>query len=169
MLTLALFCLPISLANEIEQPPHPDSPFEPSDSLLSVFQPQSELPDLDISASSNSLMGSECSEKYATTGEYCSGHIRIYHQCLPVSDGLEWQQRSENCGDYPGGGRCVMEGGKAECVDYAGQSSYGLKLLLFGVALTLGGAALGIFVHPVFFILVPIGVWLLIKFFTGGV
>jgi len=165
LILMMLICIASALA--LPKPSNPADPFE-SPQTLSIYGSDS-LPVLDITASENTLMGSECSNLYATSGEYCSGHVRVYFQCLPAIDGSQWEQRSENCADYPGGGRCVEEDGKAQCVDYAGTTSYGKKMLVIGIVLIVGGVLAGIYGHPIFFILVIMGVWLLIKMYLGGV
>ena len=144
----------------------PDAPKDPFQSLTLTVANDGSLPNLDISAM-NSFAGTECSNLYASSNEYCSGHVRIYYQCLPTVDGGEWQQRSENCEDYSG--RCIEEDGSARCVDGYGQTGFGKKLLVWGVVLILVGIGLAIWVNPIFFALVIIGVVLLIKFFLGGV
>lgn len=149
----------------ITQPENPEDPFS-SPQLLSVYG-DSALPPLDITTSPLSIMGSECSNLYVTTGEYCSGHVRIYYQCLQTMEGAEWQQRNENCEDYSG--RCIEEDGKAKCVDGYGQTGFGKKLLIWGIGLLIVGAVAGYFIHPILFLVAVYGVWLLIKFFLGGV
>lgn len=166
ILAAVIALMSIAIAESIPKPSQPSDPFEPS-VLLSVYG-SSSLPALDITAS-NSFAGTACTEKYASTGSYCSGHVRVYYQCLPTMDGNEWQQRSENCGDYPGGGICAMEDGQATCKDYAGQTEYGRKMLFMGIGLVVVGALAGFFVHPILFLLIPMGVWILIKLWVGGI
>lgn len=195
MLAMILI-LCIGLAYAIDKPSHPDDPFEPDGlSTLSVADSgDNTLPPLSIAPSPNSLMGSSCSNLYKTTGEYCSSHIRIYYQCLETMDGGEWQQRSENCGDYPGGGRCIEEDGQAKCVDFAGTSPYGTKMLVIGLVLIAVGVGtffipfrkknrgkgrgkgkskkrsmLPYFVWLLGIVLVLLGIWMLIKMILGGV
>ena len=170
-ITIFLLCaIPAVADQDISQPDNPGDPFANSGgTLFSIFKGDSALPPLDITLSTSSIMGSECSNLYTSTGHYCSGHLRIYYQCLPTMDGGEWQQRSENCGDYPGGGRCSQGSGKAECVDYLGDTTHGKKLLWWGIGLIILGLVLGFFVHPLFFIIAIIGIYTLYKFFLGGV
>ena len=149
----------------IDQPENQADPFE-SPHTLSVYG-DSGLPDLDITPSPLSIMGSECSNLYKTTSEYCSGHVRIYYQCLETMDGGEWQQRSENCEDYSG--RCIEEDGQAKCVDGLGQTGYGKKMLYWGIGLLIAGVLAGIFIHPIFYLIVIYAIYILIKFFMGGV
>ena len=136
--------------------------------LLSVYQ-DSSLPTLDISASPLSIMGSQCSNRYATTGDYCSGNIRIYYQCLQTADGMEWQQRSENCEDYPGKARCSEADGTAKCVDFAGSNDNTRLMVILGIVFIIGGIVLGIVGHPVMFIMAVAGVIMIIKVLSGGI
>jgi len=42
-----------------------------------------------------------CPILYAERGSYCSGSIRQYEQCIPISDSqARWEARSENCANY---------------------------------------------------------------------
>ena len=161
-----ILCCAVVLA--IPKPDQPADPFSTSEyETLSVSGESQSLPALDISASPNSLMGSECTNLYASTGDYCSGHVRIYYQCLPTLYGSEWQQRNENCEDYEG--RCIEEDGRAKCVDYPGSTSHGKKMLFIGIALIVIGVLAGIFAHPIFFLLCILGIWMIIKMYLGGV
>jgi len=151
----------------IDKPLAPSDPFD-SNVLLSVYG-KSSLPALDISASPLSIAGSECSNIYASTGDYCSGNIRIYYQCLQTMSGMEWQQRSENCEDYLGKGRCTESDGKARCVDFAGSRTESKAVIIVSIALILIGLVLGFTFHPIFFGLVILGIYFLIKTISGGV
>ncbi|MFC1591653.1 hypothetical protein ACFL43_03915 [Thermodesulfobacteriota bacterium] len=172
--------LALNIAYALDKPQQQSDPFDvyqEKESILSFTSEKSYLlPDIDISSSPLSIMGSSCSNLYSTTGEYCSGHVRIYYQCLQTVEGSEWQQRNENCEDYSG--RCIEEDGQAKCVDGYGQTSYGKKILWTGILLIVVGAAFCILVfmgiiHPFFVflgaLLVYLGVTMLIKFFVGGV
>lgn len=171
---IVCFLICVSFAYAIPQPNQPNDPFS-SIQTLSITGGSDNL-DLDISPSSLSIMGSSCSNLYSTTGEYCSGHVRIYYQCFETLDGGQWQQRSENCEDYSG--RCVEEDGKAKCVDGYGQTPYGKKLLWIGVSLIFIGLLICVLsligvIHPFFIflgaLLVYLGSTMLIKFIVGGV
>lgn len=53
---------------------------------------------LSINPFGNSIEGTSCTQRYAITGNYCSGNtLRVYYQCLPTNEGLVWQKRSEDC------------------------------------------------------------------------
>lgn len=167
---LAMLCICYSgSAYAMDKPANPSDPFNSYSTSLSFMSTEQILPSLSIAPSENTLMGSACSNLYATTGDYCSGHMRIYYQCLETLDGGEWQQRTENCEDYIGGGRCAVQSGQAKCVDYAGTSSHGKALLFWGIGFLIVGVIGGIFVHPIFYMAVVLGLWLLLKFFVGGV
>ena len=81
----------------------------------------------------SSIIGDSCTNEWSTTGDYCSGLIRIYYQCVPSLNGLIWEQRSENCGSY--GGRCMIKDGVAQCVDLPGETPYSHKVMLIGFGL----------------------------------
>ena len=166
---ISAFCIASAMATEQPNSP-PVAPLDPfgQDVLLSAFGDTS-LPALDLSAYPLSVMGTQCSNVYATTGDYCSGNIRIYYQCLQTMDGSEWQQRSENCEDYPGKGRCSEADGQARCVDFAGSTSSTRAMIIIGIVLIIGGILLGFLVHPVFFIASLVGGYMMFKTISGGI
>lgn len=83
LLNVTLF-LPVALA--VEQPNN--------------YNPIYTLAHKDIVLYSGSIEGTACTNRYATSGDYCSGNIRMYYQCDYKNGGLTWQKRSENCMDY---------------------------------------------------------------------
>jgi hypothetical protein len=93
---------------------------------------------------SANIAGQSCSNMYATTGEYCSGHIRQYYQCLPSTTGGQWERRSENCMDYLTGGICMEDSGKATCevgvTEHVRNTSIWLSVaIIVGIGLLIGG------------------------------
>ncbi|RLJ00632.1 MAG: hypothetical protein DRP06_01690 [Candidatus Aenigmatarchaeota archaeon] len=74
--------------------------------ILALSQPSNYNPMGEIKNSitvysvAGGVIGESCTNQYKIIGDYCSGNIRQYLQCLPSVNGLTWQQRSENCGDY---------------------------------------------------------------------
>jgi len=166
---MVLVMMGMAFAQPDSPPPETDDPFETTDGAFSLIGGEEETPSIDLTPSGSSLSGSSCSNQYATTNEYCSGEVRIYYQCLPTADGLEWQQRSENCGDYVGGGRCVEEGNKAKCVDMGGDTSYGKTVLALSMVLIIIGSILGYYVSPWLYTIILPGIILLIQFILGGV
>ncbi len=173
IMTLAMLMIAAPLAFALSQPTQPDDPFGDMPLTLSSLPGTSGLPDMDIHPSSLSIAGSACSALYSTTNEYCSGHIRIYYQCLDTIEGPEYQQRTENCAEYPGGGICVQDGSKARCESYTGTTSYGKKLLMTGIGLIAGGILLMILAPLLFKIggmaLILLGLYYLLKLWLGGV
>ena len=84
---------------------------------------------------SGSIEGTSCTNRYATSGDYCSGNIRMYYQCDYKDGGLTWQKRSENCGDY----NYICYAG--DCVE-SSTSNVFMKnaMLIIGGIIALGGA-----------------------------
>lgn len=101
--------------------------------VLAISQPQNTGPfsenKLDAFVIGATDLGS-CTNLYAVENSYCSGNIRQYMQCLPMSGGINtFQQRSENCEQYSG--TCVTVDGKAECTNQVGSSQASQQTLLF--------------------------------------
>ena len=93
---------------------------------------------------SPNILGQPCTNLYATTGEYCSGHIRQYYQCVPSTTGGQWERRSENCADYFTGGICMEDSGKATCevgvTDHVKNTTIWLLVaIIAGIILLIGG------------------------------
>jgi len=89
----------------------------------------------DIAPPPSSIVGRECTNLYSTTGDYCSGHLRVYYQCLPHLDGNWYEQRTENCKDYDG--RCSVINNVARCTDMSGTSPYSRNLFITGLIVNL--------------------------------
>ena len=111
--------------------------------ILAISQPSNYDPLGDIprttilySVMDGGIIGESCTNQYKTTGDYCSGNIRQYLQCLPGSYGsMTWQQRSENCGDY--GYICYA----GDCVPSSTSNVFMQNaLLIIGGIIAIGGA-----------------------------
>lgn len=85
----------------------------------------------------------ECTEYWAESNSRCSGDLRIYNQCIRKVVGGEWEQRTEDCSDYPDGycmdGKCYTSG--EEATPIGAQMDYFIKILA-GAIIIIGGIGL---------------------------
>jgi len=81
-------------------------------------------------ATTGTIEGQECTNEYAVTGEYCSGAIKEFYQCLRYDmNTMIWQKRSEDCSKYSA--VCIAK----DCTfGYVG-SKLGVAVLVSGLIL----------------------------------
>ena len=133
----------------------------------------------DISATgSTSIQGTSCTNLYETTGDYCSGHLRIYYQCLPTLDGGQWEQRTEDCESY--GGRCSELFTEAKCVDYPTSSPRSKIIIAVSILFLIISALLIVFSKKMFkkawaipltigILLAILALWTIFTVIVGGI
>jgi len=132
----------ISSVFAVSKPAHQPDPF--TTFYMSITGTQ-QVEALSVAPNPDSIVGKECTNIYSTIGDYCSGHLRIYYQCLPHTDGNWYEQRTENCENYDG--RCAVVNSKAQCVDMPGTSPYSRKLFIAGLIFSLTLIGGGIFLE----------------------